>query len=226
MDITYDKPDVANEDQLVEHAISTLAQDSGVLRTQHGDRLVVLSAAEASPRSKSHLAVRCSDRGQSGTRRGQNRDLRKVRAVAHVEYVQTAFHRRRPRSTPAPCATASRRSSSSAVIPQRGHADPEAATTANANVTPVHTIGGFVGSRLGALYGCSPRARGQTLCWSDGMGAAVSSVPGAPSDNPGRVRSAAIPQSVNLTQESGEAPWKVLDEQLAEISSTPTSDAA
>jgi hypothetical protein len=58
------------------------------------------------------------------------------------------------------------------------------------------------------------------------MGAAVSSVPGAPSDNPGRVRSAAIPQSVNLTQESGEAPWKVLDEQLAEISSTPTSDAA
>ena len=42
MDITYDDPDVPDEDQLVEHAISTLARDSGVLRTRHGDRLVVL----------------------------------------------------------------------------------------------------------------------------------------------------------------------------------------
>ena len=42
MDITYAEPDIADEDELVEHIISTLAQDSGVLRTKHGDRLVVL----------------------------------------------------------------------------------------------------------------------------------------------------------------------------------------
>jgi hypothetical protein len=34
MDVMYDEPDVSEEDQLVEHTISTLAQDSGVLRTQ------------------------------------------------------------------------------------------------------------------------------------------------------------------------------------------------
>ncbi|MBM0256034.1 hypothetical protein [Micromonospora sp. 4G55] len=55
MDLTYDKPDVSDEDELVEHVISTLAQDSGVLRTKHGDRLVVLygrgvAAIEVEPR--------------------------------------------------------------------------------------------------------------------------------------------------------------------------------
>ncbi|MEV4759321.1 hypothetical protein AB0J86_30075 [Micromonospora sp. NPDC049559] len=55
MDITYDEPDVSDEDELVEHVISTLAQDSGVLRTKHGDRLVVLygrgvAAIEVAPR--------------------------------------------------------------------------------------------------------------------------------------------------------------------------------
>jgi hypothetical protein len=55
MDITYDEPDISDEDQLVEHAIATLAQDSGVLRTKHGDRLVVLygrsvAAIEVAPR--------------------------------------------------------------------------------------------------------------------------------------------------------------------------------
>jgi hypothetical protein len=55
MDITYDKPDVSDEDELVEHVISTLAQDSGVLRAKHGDRLVVLygrgvAAIEVAPR--------------------------------------------------------------------------------------------------------------------------------------------------------------------------------
>ncbi|MEV6493010.1 hypothetical protein AB0M20_30960 [Actinoplanes sp. NPDC051633] len=55
MDITYDKPDVSDEDELVEQIISTLAEDSGVLRTQHGDRLVVLygrgvAAIEVAPR--------------------------------------------------------------------------------------------------------------------------------------------------------------------------------
>ncbi len=55
MDITYDDPDVSDEDELVERAISTLAQDSGVLRPEHGDRLVVLysrgvAAIEVAPR--------------------------------------------------------------------------------------------------------------------------------------------------------------------------------
>ncbi len=55
MDITYDRPTISDEDELVEDAISTLAQDSGVLRTKHGDRLVVLygrgvAAIEVAPR--------------------------------------------------------------------------------------------------------------------------------------------------------------------------------
>ena len=55
MDITYDEPDIPDEHQLVERVISMLAQDSGVLRGTHGDRLVVLygrgvAAIEVSPR--------------------------------------------------------------------------------------------------------------------------------------------------------------------------------
>ena len=55
MDITYDEPDVVDEAELVEHAIATLANDSGMLRTRHGDRLVVLygrgvAAMEVAPR--------------------------------------------------------------------------------------------------------------------------------------------------------------------------------
>lgn len=55
IDITYDKPDVSDEDELVEHVISTLAEASGVLRSRHGDRLVVLygrgvAAIEVAPR--------------------------------------------------------------------------------------------------------------------------------------------------------------------------------
>jgi hypothetical protein len=55
MDLTYDEPDMLDEDQLVEHVISTLANDSGVLRAKHGDRLVVLygrgvAAIEVAPR--------------------------------------------------------------------------------------------------------------------------------------------------------------------------------
>jgi hypothetical protein len=54
MDLTYEEPD-AVDDELVEHVISTFAQDSGVLRTKHGDRLVVLygrgvAAIEVAPR--------------------------------------------------------------------------------------------------------------------------------------------------------------------------------
>jgi hypothetical protein len=55
MDITYDNPDVLGDDQLVEFVVSTLAQDSGVLRSQHGGRLLVLygrgvAAIEVAPR--------------------------------------------------------------------------------------------------------------------------------------------------------------------------------
>ena len=54
IDVTYTEPDTAEAD-VVEHAISTLADDCGVLRCRHGDRLVVLfsrgvSAVEVSPR--------------------------------------------------------------------------------------------------------------------------------------------------------------------------------
>jgi hypothetical protein len=55
MDLTYDEPDVVDETDLVEQIIATLAEDSGVLRARHGDRLVVLygrgvAAIEVSPR--------------------------------------------------------------------------------------------------------------------------------------------------------------------------------
>jgi hypothetical protein len=55
MDVRYDEPDIVDADNVIEHAISTLAQDSGVLRTTHGDRLVVLygrgvAALEVAPR--------------------------------------------------------------------------------------------------------------------------------------------------------------------------------
>ena len=55
MDITYDEPDLSDQQQLFEHVISTLAQDSGVLRSKHGDRLIVLygrgvAAVEVAPR--------------------------------------------------------------------------------------------------------------------------------------------------------------------------------
>ena len=41
LDVTYDDA-VATPDAMVEQAISTLAEDSGVLRCRHGDRLMVL----------------------------------------------------------------------------------------------------------------------------------------------------------------------------------------
>jgi hypothetical protein len=55
MDVTYEQTDADAEDQLIEHVISTLANDSGVLRCKHGDRLVVLygrgvAAIEVAPR--------------------------------------------------------------------------------------------------------------------------------------------------------------------------------
>ena len=55
IDITYEEPEAADEGELIEHVISTLARDSGVLRSKHGDRLVVLfgrgvAAIEVAPR--------------------------------------------------------------------------------------------------------------------------------------------------------------------------------
>jgi hypothetical protein len=40
MDVVYDG--VGDPDEIVERAISTLAQDGGVLRCKHGDRLIAL----------------------------------------------------------------------------------------------------------------------------------------------------------------------------------------
>jgi hypothetical protein len=55
LDVSYDEPGTADADEITEHVISALAQDSGVLRARHGDRLVVLfgrgvAAIEVAPR--------------------------------------------------------------------------------------------------------------------------------------------------------------------------------
>lgn len=55
VDVTYEDPHGRDEAELTEQVVSTLSQDSGVLRATHGDRLVVLygrgvSALEVSPR--------------------------------------------------------------------------------------------------------------------------------------------------------------------------------
>jgi hypothetical protein len=54
IDVTYAEPDTAVAD-VIDHAVATLADDRGVLRTRHGGRLVVLfsrgvTAVEVSPR--------------------------------------------------------------------------------------------------------------------------------------------------------------------------------
>jgi hypothetical protein len=55
MDITYEEPETVDEDELIDHVVATFAQDSGVLRSKHGERLVVLygrgvAAIEVAPR--------------------------------------------------------------------------------------------------------------------------------------------------------------------------------
>jgi hypothetical protein len=55
MDVTYEQPETDSAEDVVEHAITTLARDSGVLRSMHGDRLMVLygrgvAAVEVAPR--------------------------------------------------------------------------------------------------------------------------------------------------------------------------------
>jgi hypothetical protein len=54
LDVKCEEPETDPAD-IVEHCISTLAQDSGVLRSKHGDRLVILygrgvAALEVAPR--------------------------------------------------------------------------------------------------------------------------------------------------------------------------------
>ncbi|WP_107772763.1 hypothetical protein [Nocardioides sediminis] len=43
MDVTYDD-NAGSESEVVDHVVTTLSQESGVLRCRHGDRLVVLYA--------------------------------------------------------------------------------------------------------------------------------------------------------------------------------------
>jgi len=41
LDVTYEE-DEGTQDEIVDHVISTLAEDNGLLRCRHGDRLIVL----------------------------------------------------------------------------------------------------------------------------------------------------------------------------------------
>jgi hypothetical protein len=55
IDVVYEETETDNVDVVVEHAISTLADDTGVLRSQHGDRLLALygrgvASVEVAPR--------------------------------------------------------------------------------------------------------------------------------------------------------------------------------
>ena len=54
LDVTYDE-DGGVPEEIVEQVISTLAQDNGILRCRHGDRLIVLygrgvATVEVAPR--------------------------------------------------------------------------------------------------------------------------------------------------------------------------------
>lgn len=54
-DVTYEDPDAHSDAELIDHLVSRLSNDSGVLRCRHGDRLVVLyarggAAVEVAPR--------------------------------------------------------------------------------------------------------------------------------------------------------------------------------
>jgi hypothetical protein len=55
MDVTYEEPGTLAADEVLEHVISTLAEDGGTLRCRHGDRLLMLfgrgvAALEVAPR--------------------------------------------------------------------------------------------------------------------------------------------------------------------------------
>jgi hypothetical protein len=55
VDVTYEEPGAANDDQVIEHLLATLAHHDGALHCTHGDRLMVVfargvAAAEVGPR--------------------------------------------------------------------------------------------------------------------------------------------------------------------------------
>ncbi len=55
LDLTYEEPGAGSEDEVIDHLVTALAEDAGVLRCRHGDRLLVLyargvSAVEVTPR--------------------------------------------------------------------------------------------------------------------------------------------------------------------------------
>jgi len=55
MDVTYEQREPGTEAEVIDHVVSTLAEDTGVLRCRHGDRLLVLygrgvAAVEVAPR--------------------------------------------------------------------------------------------------------------------------------------------------------------------------------
>lgn len=55
LDVTYEDPGAGSEAEVIDHIVATLADDSGVLRCRHGDRLLVLyargvSTVEVAPR--------------------------------------------------------------------------------------------------------------------------------------------------------------------------------
>jgi hypothetical protein len=55
LDVTYEDSDAGSEDEVIDHVVTTLAKDAGVLRCRHGDRLLVLyargvAAVEVAPR--------------------------------------------------------------------------------------------------------------------------------------------------------------------------------
>ncbi len=55
IDLRYEDPDLDGEEQLIDRVVAILAEDSGVLRCRHGDRLIVVygrgvATFEVSPR--------------------------------------------------------------------------------------------------------------------------------------------------------------------------------
>jgi hypothetical protein len=44
LDVSYEDRDAADEDEVIDRAVTTLRNESGFLRCRHGDRLIVLFA--------------------------------------------------------------------------------------------------------------------------------------------------------------------------------------
>jgi hypothetical protein len=55
VDVTYEDSNAGSEDEVIDHVVTALAEDAGMLRCRHGDRLLVLyargvAAIEVAPR--------------------------------------------------------------------------------------------------------------------------------------------------------------------------------